>query len=40
MEHKIGDKKWMKNNLPVSSPNKDRNIPTNANISIAVHKDF
>lgn len=40
MEHKIGDKKWMKYNLPVSSPNKVRNIPTNANISIALHKDL
>lgn len=40
MEHKIGDKKCMKNNLPVSSPNKVRNIPTNANISIALHKDL
>lgn len=30
----------MKNNLPASSPNRVSNIPTNANISIAVHKDL
>lgn len=33
-------KKLMKNNLPASSPNRVSNIPTNANISIAVHKDL
>lgn len=33
-------KKLMKNNLPASSPNRASNIPTNANISIAVHKDL
>lgn len=32
--------KLMKNNLPASSPNRVSNIPTNANISIAVHKDL
>lgn len=40
MEYKIGDKKWMKNNLFVSLFNKVRNILINVNIFIVVYKDL